>query len=193
MKKATIVTFDRFTDIDIFLPWDILNRVKFKDKEFQVKIVGNEVSHKSVCGVDLQTQGHIEKCNDADIVFFGSGPGTRDLIKDMPYLERFQLNPEKQIICSMCSGALIIAALGHLQGLSATTYPTAFKELRSYGIDVIEDKHIVTHGNIGTAAGCLAAVDLMKWAIGKMYNPILSDEVIASVLPLGQGQVCIYT
>lgn len=92
----------------------------------------------------------------------------------------------------MCSGALIIAALGHLEGLSATTYPTAFKELRSYGIDVIEDTHIVTHGNIGTAAGCLAAVDLMKWAIGKIYNPILSDEVIASVLPLGQGQVCIY-
>jgi transcriptional regulator GlxA family with amidase domain len=61
----------------------------------------------------------------------------------------------------MCSGALIIAALGHLTGLSATTYPTAFEALKNYGVDVLEDKHLVTHGNVGTAAGCLAAVDLV--------------------------------
>jgi transcriptional regulator GlxA family with amidase domain len=92
----------------------------------------------------------------------------------------------------MCSGALIIAALGYLAGLSATTYPTAFDALKSYGVNVVEDSHLVTHGNIGTAAGCLAAVDLMAWAIEKMYSKEISNDVIASVLPIGQGQVCIY-
>jgi transcriptional regulator GlxA family with amidase domain len=192
MKKAVIVTFDKFTDIDIFLSWDLLNRVKFRDKDFQVKIVGTELSHKSVCGLDLATHGFVEECNDADLVFFGSGPGTRNVIKDNVYLNRFKLNPGTQIICSMCSGALIIAALGHLKGLSATTYPTAFEALKNYGVDVIEDKHLVTHGNIGTAAGCLAAVDLMGWAIEKLYDGKIKEDVIASVLPIGQGQVCIY-
>jgi transcriptional regulator GlxA family with amidase domain len=92
----------------------------------------------------------------------------------------------------MCSGALIIAALGHLTGLSATTYPTAFEALKSYGVDVLEDKHLVTHGNIGTAAGCLAAVDLVGWAIEKLYDNKVREDIIASVLPIGQGQVCIY-
>ncbi|MFZ1789928.1 MAG: DJ-1/PfpI family protein [Saprospiraceae bacterium] len=192
MKKAVIVAFDKFTDIDIFLAWDLLNRVKFRDKTFEVKIVGTALSHKSVCGLDLNTQGLIEECNDADLVFFGSGPGTRILIQDDLYLKRFQLDPRKQIICSMCSGALIIAALGHLKGLSATTYPTAFEALKNYGVDVLEDKHLVTHGNIGTAAGCLAAVDLVGWAIEKMYDSEIREDVIASVLPIGQGQVCIY-
>lgn len=192
MKKAVIVAFDKFTDIDIFLAWDLLNRVKFRDKTFEVKIVGTALSHKSVCGLDLNTQGLIEECNDADLVFFGSGPGTRVLIQDDLYLKRFKLNPSKQIICSMCSGALIIAALGHLKGLSATTYPTAFEALKNYGVDVLEDKHLVTHGNIGTAAGCLAAVDLVGWAIEKMYDSEIREDVIASVLPIGQGQVCIY-
>jgi transcriptional regulator GlxA family with amidase domain len=191
-KKAVLVTFDKFTDVDIFLPWDLLNRVKFRDKEFQVKIVGTQASHKSVCGLDLSTHGLIEECNDADFVFFGSGPGTRILIEDKDYLSRFNLDPDKQIICSMCSGALIIAALGHLDGLSATTYPTAFEKLRTFGIEVIEDTHLVTHGNIGTAAGCLAAVDLIAWAVEKMYDKQVSEDVIASVLPVGQGQVCIY-
>jgi hypothetical protein len=72
----------------------------------------------------------------------------------------------KQLIGSMCSGALILAALGLLRGISATTYPTAIEELRGFGVEVETTKHLVTHGNIGTAAGCLAAVDLMGWAIG---------------------------
>jgi len=92
----------------------------------------------------------------------------------------------------MCSGALIIAALGHLTGLSATTYPIAFEALKSYGVDVLGDKHLVTHRNIGTAAGCLAAVDLVGWAIEKLYNDKVREDVIASVLPIGQGQICIY-
>jgi transcriptional regulator GlxA family with amidase domain len=192
MKKAVIVTFDKFTDIDIFLTWDLLNRVKRRDSEFVVKIVGTEPSHKSSCGIDLATHGLIEECNDADLVFFGSGIGVRNVIKDPSYLDRFKLDPQKQIICSMCSGALIIAALGHLKGLSAITYPTVFELLRSYGVEVLEDKHLVTHGNIGTAAGCLAAVDLMSWAIEKLYNEKIREDVIASVLPIGQGQVCLY-
>src|SRR5215207_5380279 len=187
MKKAVIVAFDNFTDIDIFLAWDLLNRVKYRDKDFQVKIVGTAGSHKSVRGLDVATHGRIEECNDADLVFIGSGVETRKLIKDNGYLGQFRLNPNKQIICSMCSGALIIAALGHLKGLSATTYPTAFETLRSYGVEVIEDHHLVIHGNIGTAAGCLAAVDLIGWAIEKMYGEQVRQDVIASVLPMGQG------
>lgn len=192
MKKAIIVSFETFTDIDIFLSWDLLNRVKLRDKDFQVKIVGTENFHKSVCGINLATQGHIEECNDADLVFIASGPGAREVVKDKSFLDRFKLNPEKQIICSMCSGVLIIAALGHLNGLSATTYPTAFELLINYGVEVIEVTHLVTHDNIGTAAGCLAAVDLIGWEIEKMYNRELKNEVIASVLPIGQGQACMY-
>jgi len=176
----------------MFLPWDLLNRVKFRHKDFEVKFVGTALSHTSSAGIKLDMHGAIEEANDADLVFFGSGYGARAAVKDEIYLQRFKLDPEKQIICSMCSGALIIAALGHLKGLSATTYPTVFEALRGYGVDVREDTHLVTHGNIGTAAGCLAAVDLIGWAIEKMYDEKTRQDVIASVLPIGQGQVCIY-
>jgi transcriptional regulator GlxA family with amidase domain len=190
--KAVIVAFDRFTDVDVFLPWDLLNRVRFRDKEFSVRIVGPSPTHKSVCGLELPMHGGIEECNHADLVFFASGPGTRDLIKDEHFLKQLQLDPDRQIICSMCSGALILAALGILEGVSATTYPTAVDELRGFGVEVETTKHLVTHGNIGTAAGCLAAVDLMGWAIEKLYGPDTRKDVIASVLPVGQGQACIY-
>lgn len=190
--KAVIVAFDRFTDVDVFLPWDLLNRVRFRDKGFTVKIVGPSAKHRSVCGLELPMHGELEECNDAELVYFSSGPGTRDLIRNEQVLKRFKLNPDEQIICSMCSGALILAALGVLKGISATTYPTAVEELRSFGVEVETTKHLVTHGNIGTAAGCLAAVDLMGWAIERLYNDVTSRDVIASVLPVGKGQACIY-
>jgi len=191
MKKITIVAFDKFTDVDVFLPWDLLNRVKFREKDWSVKIVGSKERHISVTGIPVPTHGIIEECNTADVVFFASGAGTRALIKDPEYLKRFKLNPEKQLICSMCSGSLVLAALGLLNGITATTYPTAAQELQSYGVEV-EEKPLVIHGNIATAAGCLAAVDLVGWIVERMLGPEVREDIIASVQPVGKGLECIY-
>jgi transcriptional regulator GlxA family with amidase domain len=191
MKNVVIVAFDQYTDIDVFLAWDLFSRVKLKDKNFQVKIVGSAAQHVSSTGINLQMQGTIEDCSAADVVFFSSGPGTRKVVKDDAYLKRFKLDPEKQIICSMCSGALILAALGLLDGLTATTYPTAIESLKSYGIE-IEEKSLVVHGNIATAAGCLAAIELVGFVIERLYGTNIKDEVIASVQPVGKGLECIY-
>jgi transcriptional regulator GlxA family with amidase domain len=166
--------------------------VRLLQKDFQVKIIGTATEHRSSCGINLAMQGQIEESREADLVFFASGSGTSALYKNQTYLDRFQLNAGRQIICSMCSGALLLAGLGLLDGITATTYPSVFSELKAMGIDVIEDHHLVTHGNIATAAGCLAAVDLLGWAVEKLYDEKTAQAMIAAVLPIGQGQVCIY-
>jgi transcriptional regulator GlxA family with amidase domain len=191
MKTIAIVAFDNFTDIDVYLAWDLFNRLRLKDKDVQVKIAGTASSHLSSSKLPVHIHGQIEECNDADVVFFSSGAGTRKLIKDQDYLDRFDLDPEKQIICSMCSGSLILAALGLLKGISATTYPTAIEELRSFGVEY-EEKDLVVHGNVATAAGCLAAIDLVGWIIEKRWNKEFRDEVLSSVLPVSKGLECIY-
>jgi transcriptional regulator GlxA family with amidase domain len=192
MKTIAIVVFDQFTDIDVFLPWDLFNRIRLIEKDCVVKLIGTKPVHRSICGIDLAMHGSIEEAKYADIVFFASGSGTRSLYQDQNYLNRFDLNPERQIICSMCSGALILAGLGLLNGITATTYPTAMDALRKMGVEVVEDQHLVIHGTIATAAGCLAAIDLLKWCIRKTFNETIEEAVIASVLPVGQGLECIY-
>ena len=192
MKSVAIIVFDQFTDIDVFLPFDLFNRVKLKENEWEVKFLGTKASHCSIGGVELKMHGWVEQAQEADIVFFTSGPGTRRLYKDAAYLNRFNLDPERQIITSMCSGALILAGLGLLDGKSATTYPTAFEALEAAGVEVERDSHLVTHGNIGTAAGCLAAIDLVSWCLDRVVGIEIRESVIASVQPIGQGQVCIY-
>ncbi len=189
--KITLVVFDQFTDIDVHLPWDLLNRAKLKRPDWDIRIVGTQPTHSSSTGLSLATHGQIEECNTADIVFFASGSGTRKLIQDPTYLSRFQLDPQKQLIGSMCSGSLLLAALGLLDGLTATTYPTVRNVMESYGIAIVEES-LVTHGNIATAAGCLAALELVGWMLEKVDGPELKETVLASVQPVGKQLVCIY-
>jgi len=151
--NVAIIVFDKFTDVDLWLMWDLLNRVRLEN--WQVRILGDKDSHVSATGISISMHGKIEEANRADAVLFVSGQGTREKMRDENWLKRFNLNPEKQFIGSICSGSLILAALGLLKGKTATTYPTSKIALEGFGVEVVE-KPIVVNGNVATAGGCLA-------------------------------------
>ncbi len=116
----------------------------------------------------------------------GRGQGTREQIADESWLAKFDLNPEKQLIGSICSGSLILAKLGLLEGKTATTYPTSKAVLESFGIEVIE-KPFVAHGQVATAGGCLAQQYLIGWVIENLADPDWKNLVLRSIQPVGEG------
>ena len=178
------IVFDRFTDIDVFLAWDLLHRVRRPD--WTVKLLGTEAHHTSRSGLTIPMHGRVEEAGLADAVLFASGPATRELRFDRDYLARFTLDPKRQLIGSMCSGALLLAALGLLEGKRATTYPTAVQLLRDAGVEVV-DEPFVREGNIATAAACLAGVDLAGWVIETFLGKGARDAALAEVRPAGRG------
>ena len=184
MTNIAIVTFEKFTDVDLWLMWDLLNRVRVPD--WNVRIVGSADNHTSQTGIPVSTQESIHFANSADAVLFVSGPGTRDCIKNEEWLAKFHLDPEKQLIGSICSGSLILAKLGLLEGKTATTYPTSRDVLESLGVQVIE-KPFVANGNVATAGGCLAQQYLVGWEIEKLADKDWRELVLKSVQPVGEG------
>jgi putative intracellular protease/amidase len=182
--KTSIIIFDKFTDIDLWLMWDLLNRVRIDG--WEVKILGENESHVSNTGIVTKTHGSIEEADWSDAVLFVSGFGTRERIADQSWLDRFQLDPERQVIGSICSGSLILAKLGLLDGKTATTYPTTKTAMEELGVEVVE-KPLVAHGNVATAGGCLAQQYLVGWVIEKLADPEWRDVVIRSVQPVGEG------
>ena len=184
MSKIAIVIFDKFTDVDLWLMWDLLNRVRVAD--WSVKILGEKESHVSATGISIQTHAGLEEANDADAVLFVSGQGTRDRITDENWLAKFNLNSEKQFVGSICSGSLILAALGLLEGVTATTYPTSKTALESFGVEIVE-KPFVAHGNVATAGGCLAQQYLIGWIIENLADKSWSDLILKSIQPIGEG------
>lgn len=186
MKKIAIIIFDDFTDIDLFLMWDILGRNR---ADWQVKILGTKEQHRSNNGLLITTHGNISEANEADVVLFSSGKkGARAVMKDKAFLATFSLNPQRQLIGSICSGALILASLGLLNGRPATTHPTAKDELQALGIQVI-DKPLVCSGNITTAGGCLSAQYLVGWVIERLYGVEKRREALKSLMPVGQSDI----
>jgi transcriptional regulator GlxA family with amidase domain len=180
-----IVAFDDFTDLDVFLPWDLLNRVRRPD--WRVRILGENAQLRSAAGLAIPTHGRLEEASGAAAVLFTSGPGARRLYRDPDFLGRFRLDPARQLVGSMCSGALILAALGLLDGKRATTYPTSRALLAEFDTVEIVEQAFVQEGKVATAAGCLAGADLAGWVIAELAGSELRDDVLRSVQPVGRG------
>lgn len=182
--KISIIAFDDFTDIDVWFMWDLLNRVERPD--WKVQILGERCCVTSATGIRTQTHGRLDEANSSDVVLFASGKGTRAKLRDDVFLDAFDLDPERQLIGSMCSGALLLAALGLLEGKRATTYPTSKALLESMGVEVVEAP-FVSEGNVATAAGCLAAQHLVGWVIEELLGADVRDAALKFVQPVGEG------
>ena len=68
--KISIVTFDDFTDLDLFILWDLLNRVE--DENWRVKLLGDKESHVSGTGIEIKMHGSPAEANSSDAVLFCS-------------------------------------------------------------------------------------------------------------------------
>lgn len=175
------ILFDDFTDIDFFIAWDILNR----NPHLQCLVLGDQPFHTSKTGIKIQTHGPLKSSKDCDVVIFGSGPKIQQLINSPLYLNKFKLDPKKQILASQCSGALLLAKLGLLQNLPATTYSTRQQQLQELGITVV-DQPFVSRGNIATAGGCYSSFYLAAWILQKTLGTNERIKTMNSVAPVGQ-------
>ena len=183
MKEISIVIFDNFTDIDLFLMWDILGRNR---TDWRVKVLGTKGEHRSALGLPVSTHGHVTEANSADVVLFSSGKlGVKSAMADREFMSALSLNPKKQLIGSICGGAFILAKLGLLNSGPATTHPDAMTELQGLGVDV-RNMPLICNGNIATAGGCLSAVYLVGWVVETLFDSFKRKESLREIIPAGQ-------
>ena len=188
MTQLSIVAFDRFTDIDVFMPWDLLFRAKAAGaSDWTIKILGKTEHVTSVAGLRIPTHGRLEETAHSDVVVFASGVGVEDVLADKEFLAALHLDEEKQLIGSMCAGAVILAEKGLLKGRRATTYPTYFKRLAGYEASRWWTRRSCATATSPPPAGRLAAQLLCGWITETLASAELADAVAASILPVGQG------
>lgn len=190
--KVAVLAYDGFTDVDLFLPWDFFWRVKVPygagySGDWSPQICADKKVITSYSGVEVRVTGDLSDVAHADGVFIVSGDGSRALIQDPEYLSGLKLDPAKQRIAAIDSGVLILAALGLLNGKSATTYETVFPELEAMGIKA-ERTPLVAHGSIATAGGCLAGLDLASWLVGGLLSKSVAQKVARSFWPVGRAE-----
>jgi transcriptional regulator GlxA family with amidase domain len=185
--KIAVLAYDGFTDVDLFLPWDFLWRVKIPygagyTGPWEPMICADAATITSYSGVQIKTQGSLHDVVSADGVFIVSGDGSRAKLADPDFMAQLKLDPSRQRIAAIDSGVLFLAAIGLLEGKSATTYATVFPELETMGI-MTERRSLVSHGSIATGGGCLAGVELTAWLVEGLLDKKAADAVTASFQP----------
>jgi transcriptional regulator GlxA family with amidase domain len=183
--KIAIVAYDGYTDIDLFIPWDLFNRIQDPDYvnykgPWTVEICSDKSQITSNTGITISPIHPLEHISKADGVFFVSGPGSRAKLRDEKFLNSFQLDPNRQIIGAIDSGVLFLAKLGLLNGKTATTYPGVFPELEAMGVEA-EHKPLVVHGNVASAGGCLSTQDLVGWIVERLMGRDMSQAMLGMI------------
>ena len=116
--------------------------------------------------------GHI------DVVLLPGG-NTRGLVGDERVLARVRDYAGRgTLMTSVCTGALVYAAAGLLDGRAATTHWGAIESLRSYeNIDVKPDARFVDTGEVITAAGVSAGIDMALHLVARLDSVERAKEV----------------
>jgi transcriptional regulator GlxA family with amidase domain len=180
-----ILTFDGFNELDSFIALGILNRMKGEGWNVQITCPSDKAT--SMNGVTIEAQQPLTFAHQADVVLFGSGIYTREIAKDKAILAQLELDPAKQVIGAQCSGTLLLAALGLLNGLPACTDLTTKPWVIEAGIDVL-NQPFIANGNVATAGGCLSSQYLATWVISKMAGRLAAEEAIHYVAPVGEKE-----
>ncbi|MDH1265912.1 DJ-1/PfpI family protein [Pseudomonas sp. GD03944] len=183
--RIAILTFDGFNELDSFVASALLNRLRDRGWQAQITCPGERVT--SMNGVQVLAQQPLEFAREADVVLFGSGIKTRQIAEDSAILERLQLDPRKQLIGAQCSGALLMARLGLLQGMPACTDLTSKPWVIEAGVEVL-NQPFFARGNLATAGGCLSAPYLAAWAIARLAGEQACAEVLHYVAPVGEKE-----
>jgi putative intracellular protease/amidase len=160
MTLVAIPLFPRFTALDAVGPYEVLQRIPSIDVIFVGHRRGEVRTENGMLGVACDAS--FDEVGKPDVVVVPGGIGTRKLIHDEPIRDWLQaVHPTTTFTASVCTGALLLAAAGLLDGLTATTHWRAVDLLNELGARYVPDR-VVEHlpQRIITAAGVSSGIDM---------------------------------
>ncbi|WP_417226459.1 DJ-1/PfpI family protein [Amphritea sp.] len=178
-----ILTFDGFNELDSLIALGILNRVKRPG--WRVSIASPTLRVESMNGVILERHIDLSEASEANVVLIGSGMKTREVVADADLMSQLELDPTRQLIGAQCSGALLLASLGLLNGIPACTDLTTTPWVKEAGIEVLPQAFFAQH-NIATAGGCLASQYLAAWVLTRLEGIEVAQEALHYVAPVSE-------
>ncbi len=158
--QVAIPLFPHFTALDAIGPYEVLQRVPSIDVTFVGHRRGEVRSDNGMLGVTIDAA--FADLPRPDVVVFPGGFGTRPLTTDDAVLEWVRgAHLASRFTTSVCTGSLVLAAAGLLDGLTATTHWACMAELGALGA-VPTAERVVEHleHRIVTAAGVSSGIDM---------------------------------
>jgi transcriptional regulator GlxA family with amidase domain len=180
--RIEIVVFDGFDEIDAFGPFEVLASAGF---DVRLVAVAEPNVVVSMRGVRLEV-ADVLGTPDGVVV---PGGGWLDHAPEGSWAQAQRgvladrlvtAAQSARWLASVCTGGMLLATAGLLDGRYATTNRNAYDELRPYVAEVI-DERVVDDGDRITAGALTAGIDLGLWITERELGTAVADRVAASI------------
>jgi transcriptional regulator GlxA family with amidase domain len=176
ISKIAILLFDNYTALDIVGPYEVLNRLP----NYKIYLVGPEKKvYQDSYGLKITADYSIDEVNQADILLVPGGFGIDNLLTNEKIIDWIQnINSSSKWTVSVCSGTLLLAQAGLLNGKDCTTHWRRKEQLQHYNVNIINERY-VHDGKFITSAGVSAGIDMALYLVS-----LISGEQSAKMIQL---------
>ncbi len=179
--KVAILIYDGVYLLDFAGPLEIFNDSMINDSTnaFDVFLVSpTNKTIKCHTNTEISANYSVDNCPEADILVIPGGNLNlaSENTKIADWIKKVNLNTK--ITMSVCTGAFILAELGILDNMEATTWYGAAKRLQKMypKIKIQPGKRFTDNGKIVTTAGVSAGVDGALHVVEKLYGKEIADR-----------------
>ncbi len=173
--QVAYLLYDRFTALDITGPHDVFNSVPGNEAIFVAEEAGPIRNESDT--LSLVADASIYEVTSPDIVVVPGGFGNRMLLEHRPLHEWIRgVHETSTWTTSVCTGSLLLAAAGLLDGAPATTHWLARDVLAELGAKPVPDR-VVEHGKVVTAAGVSSGIDMALHLVTEINGPEMAQAV----------------
>jgi len=168
-----ILLFDEAEELDYVGPWEVLTMAR-KEGDRVVTIAERPDPVRSAKGLRVLPDHTFDDAPALDVVLVPGGQGTR-AESDNPVLTGWlaEVAADATWVTSVCTGSLLLHAAGLTAGKRVTTHWAFIDEFRTRagdGLTITGDARWVVDGNLVTAAGVSAGIDMALWLVGQLYD-----------------------
>lgn len=132
-------------------------------------------------GFSLFPNTRFERSPALDVLFVPGGLGVDAKLEDAEFLHFLKTQGERALyVTSVCTGSLLLAAAGLLQGYCATTHWLSMELLEMFGVETVAERVVIDRSRI-TGGGVTAAIDLGLVLAAELYGERVSQEIQLSM------------
>jgi len=175
-----IVVFDDVEELDFIGPWEVFRVAnRLHPDSFPTRLLGLELKRlRGRYGLTIDADGLLYDSPLPRLLVIPGGPGTRKVMRDSRLLSHLkEASADGVLLASVCTGALVLAAAGLLDGKSATTHASALDELSAFPKVTVVRQRFVDTGEIVTAAGISAGIDMSLHLVGRFLGKEVAESV----------------
>ncbi|MFZ3269686.1 MAG: DJ-1/PfpI family protein, partial [Mycobacterium sp.] len=167
MTQIAIVTYPGCTALDFIGPYEVLRWLPDAEVRFVWHEPGPITADSGVLVIGA-THSFAETPSP-DVILVPGGMTTVEHARDDALLDWVrQAHRTATWTASVCSGSIILAAAGLLNGKRATSHWMALPILKTLGVNAVGDERVVHEGRIVSSAGVSAGIDLALWLAGEI-------------------------